>query len=58
MMVSTLIVIHKLTFMKESDIGFDKDQMLLVNMNGEANEKFEELSKGIAEAIDDSWCDS
>jgi putative ABC transport system permease protein len=41
MIVSTLIVIQQLSFMKESDIGFDKDQMLLVNMNSEANEKFE-----------------
>ncbi len=45
MMVSTLIVIQQLSFMKESDIGFDKDQMLLVNMNNEANEKFETLKK-------------
>lgn len=43
MMVSTLIVIQQLSFMKESDIGFDKDQMLLVNMNSEANEKFETI---------------
>ncbi|GCC53514.1 ABC transporter permease [Chryseotalea sanaruensis] len=43
MMVSTLIVIQQLSFMKESDIGFDKDQMLLVNMNREANEKFETI---------------
>lgn len=45
MMVSTLIVIQQLSFMKESDIGFDKDQMLLVNMNNEANEKFETIKK-------------
>jgi putative ABC transport system permease protein len=43
MMVSTLIVIQQLSFMKESDIGFDMDQMLLVNMNGEANEKFQTI---------------
>ncbi|NBP71364.1 MAG: FtsX-like permease family protein, partial [Cytophagia bacterium] len=43
MIVSTLIVIQQLSFMKESDVGFDKDQMLLVNMNSEANEKFELL---------------
>jgi putative ABC transport system permease protein len=43
MMVSTLIVIQQLSFMKESDIGFDKDQMLLVNMNDEANQKFETI---------------
>jgi len=45
MMVSTLIVVQQLSFMKESDIGFDKDQMLLVNMNSEANEKFETIKK-------------
>jgi putative ABC transport system permease protein len=43
MMVSTLIVIQQLSFMKESDIGFNKDQMLLVNMNDEANQKFETI---------------
>jgi putative ABC transport system permease protein len=45
MMVSTLIVTQQLSFMKESDIGFDKDQMLLVNMNNEANEKIETIKK-------------
>lgn len=45
MMVSTFIVIQQLSFMKNSDIGFDKDQMLLVNMNGEANEKFETIKR-------------
>jgi putative ABC transport system permease protein len=45
MMVSTFIVIQQLSFMKESDIGFNKDQMLLVNMNNEANEKFETIKK-------------
>jgi putative ABC transport system permease protein len=45
MMVSTLIVVQQLSFMKESDIGFDKEQMLLVNMNQEANEKFETIKK-------------
>ncbi len=43
MMVSTLIVVQQLSFMKESDIGFDKDQMMLVNMNDEANKKFETI---------------
>jgi putative ABC transport system permease protein len=45
MMVSTFVVIQQLSFMKESDIGFEKDQMLLVNMNNEANEKFETIRK-------------
>ncbi len=45
MIVSTLIVVQQLSFMKETDIGFDKDQMMLVKMNGEANEKFETIKK-------------
>jgi putative ABC transport system permease protein len=43
MIVSTLIVLQQLNFMKNKDIGFTKDQMLLVSMNREANEKFETL---------------
>jgi putative ABC transport system permease protein len=45
MIVSTLVVVQQLSFMKNSDIGFDKDQMMLVNMNNEANEKFETIKK-------------
>lgn len=45
MIVSTFIVVQQLSFMKESDIGFDKEQMMLVNMNNEANEKFETIRK-------------
>jgi putative ABC transport system permease protein len=41
MIVSTLIVLQQLYFMKNSDIGFVKDQMMLVNMNNDANKKFE-----------------
>jgi putative ABC transport system permease protein len=43
MIVSTLIVVQQLSFMKNKDLGFQKDQMMLVDMNGEANEKFELL---------------
>ncbi|MEQ8424649.1 MAG: FtsX-like permease family protein, partial [Cyclobacteriaceae bacterium] len=43
MIVSTLIVIQQLSYMKNKDIGFDKSQMLLVSMNKEANQKFETL---------------
>jgi putative ABC transport system permease protein len=38
-----LIVVQQLGFMKNKDIGFNKDQMMLVEMNREANEKFETL---------------
>jgi putative ABC transport system permease protein len=43
MIVSTLIVLQQLNFMKNKDIGFVKDQMMLVSMNLEANQKFETL---------------
>ncbi len=43
MIVSTFIVLQQLSFMKNKDIGFDKDQMMLVNMNKEVNAKFETL---------------
>ncbi len=43
MIVSTLIVVQQLSFMKNKDLGFDKEQMMLIVMNREANEKFEML---------------
>jgi putative ABC transport system permease protein len=43
MIVSTLIVIQQLSFMQNKDLGFNKEQMLLIDMNREANEKFETL---------------
>ncbi len=43
MIVSTLIVMQQLTFMQSKDIGFNKDQIMLVDMNREANDKFEML---------------
>jgi putative ABC transport system permease protein len=43
MIVSTLIVVQQISFMKNKDLGFQKDQMMLVNMNQEANEEFEIL---------------
>ena len=43
MIVSTLIVLQQLNFMKNKDIGFDTNQIMLVDMNKEANEKFETL---------------
>jgi putative ABC transport system permease protein len=43
MIVSTLIVMQQLSFMKTKDIGFSTDQIMLVPMNREANEKFEVL---------------
>ena len=43
MIVSTLIVVQQLNYMKNKDIGFNKDQMILIDMNQEANKKFEIL---------------
>ena len=43
MIVSTLVVVQQLGFMKNTDIGFDKDHMMLIDMNDEANKKFETL---------------
>ncbi len=43
MIVSTLIVVQQLSYMQNKDLGFNKGQMMLVDMNREANEKFELL---------------
>lgn len=43
MIVSTLIVVQQLSYMKDKDLGFNKDQIMLIDMNQEANEKFEML---------------
>lgn len=43
MIISTLIVVQQLGYMQNKDLGFNKDQILLVDMNREANEKFEVL---------------
>jgi putative ABC transport system permease protein len=40
MIVSTLIVMQQINFMKNTDIGFDKEQMMLIDMNKEVNDKF------------------
>jgi putative ABC transport system permease protein len=45
MIVSTLIVLQQLSFMKNKDIGFSKDQMLLVSMNDQANEKYKTIKE-------------
>lgn len=48
MIVSTLVVVQQLSFMRTADIGFDKDQMLLVDMGGEANKNFETLKQELS----------
>jgi len=48
MIVSTLIVVQQLSYMRNTDIGFDKDQMLLIDMGGEANNKFETIKEELS----------
>lgn len=43
MIVSTLLVVQQLNYIKNKDIGLNKDHILLVGMNGEANKVFETL---------------
>ena len=43
MIIGTLAVTKQLSFMKNSDIGFDKEQIMLLHMNAEVNQKFETL---------------
>lgn len=45
MIVSTLTVIQQLMYMKNKDIGLNKDHILLVDMNQEANRAFETIKE-------------
>ena len=45
MIVATLVVVQQLNYMKNTDIGFTKDHILLVDMNGTANDKFETIKQ-------------
>ena len=45
MIVSTLLVLQQFWFMKNKDIGFNKEHILLMDMNSEANDKFETLKQ-------------
>ena len=47
MIVATFIVLNQLNFMKSKDIGFDTEQMLLIELGGSANEKFAVLKSEI-----------
>ncbi|HEX8060363.1 MAG TPA: FtsX-like permease family protein, partial [Cyclobacteriaceae bacterium] len=50
MIVSTLVVVQQLSYMRTADIGFDKDQMLLVDMNRDANAKFETVKHELSQS--------
>ncbi len=43
MIISTIAVIQQLYFIKNKDIGFNKDQIILVDMNQTANSEFQNL---------------
>lgn len=43
MIISTLVVIQQLFFINNKDIGFSKDQIMLVEMNSTANDQLENL---------------
>ena len=43
LIVGTVLAMQQLSFMKSRDIGFNKDQMMLIPMNGTANEQYETI---------------
>ncbi|MBV6647053.1 MAG: ABC transporter permease [Cyclobacteriaceae bacterium] len=43
MIVGTLVVVRQLMYMKNKDIGFSKDHILLVNLNEQASEHYEQI---------------
>jgi putative ABC transport system permease protein len=47
MIVSTLVVTQQLMFIKNKDIGFNKDQIMLIKMNDEASDKYDQLKTAL-----------
>ena len=43
MIISTLVVIQQLNYLKNKDIGFTKDHIVLVSLNNEAREKYDDI---------------
>ena len=43
LIVCTLIVLNQLTFISKKDVGFDKDHLMLVKMNAEAQDHYKEM---------------
>ena len=43
LIVGTVLAMQQLNFMKSKDIGFNKDQMMLIPMNNTANEQYETI---------------
>lgn len=47
MIVATLVVVQQLFHMKNTNLGFDKDHILLVTMNNESNDKFDVIKQDL-----------
>ncbi len=47
MIIATLVVIQQLTYMKNKDIGFTTDHILLLDMNEQTREKYDELKQAL-----------
>ena len=47
LIIGTIVVFQQIRFMKNTDVGYDIDQMMLISMNGEVNEKYETLKEEI-----------
>ena len=50
MIVATMIVLQQLDFMSTKDIGFSKDHILLVDMDGTANEKYDVIKQRLLQS--------
>lgn len=50
MIISTILVLEQFEFMKNKDIGFNKSQIVLVNMNEQANQVFETMKQELLQS--------
>ena len=50
MIISTLVVIQQLFYLKNKDIGFTKDQIMLIPMNNTANRQFDVIKNSLKES--------
>ena len=47
MIICTLVVLQQLNFMKNKDIGFEKEHILVMGMNEQAQEKYDEMKEAM-----------